>query len=114
MQAAREYHQLALDCLELAEAPRDPTVREQMIRLATRWARMADGSQYRSNARHNMAKLPMTGDNTGSGRVEPDALAKIGHELRAAYDDVKDWELPERLRQLLKQLGIVNPGSDGD
>jgi hypothetical protein len=42
MQAAHQYHRLALDCLELAEAARDPSVRDHMIRLAELWASMAD------------------------------------------------------------------------
>jgi hypothetical protein len=45
MEAAWEYHRLALDCLELAEAARDPAVRKQMIRLAERWARMTHGTE---------------------------------------------------------------------
>jgi len=45
MEATSKYHRLALDCLELAEAARNPAVREQMIRLAELWARMADGAE---------------------------------------------------------------------
>jgi len=43
--SARKYHQLALDCLSLAEAARDPAVQDQMLRMAERWARMADHAE---------------------------------------------------------------------
>jgi hypothetical protein len=42
MEAIPRYHRLALDCLQLAEAARDPAVREQMLRLSELWARMAE------------------------------------------------------------------------
>jgi hypothetical protein len=35
MKAPAEYRQLALDCVELAEAARDPPAREAMIHLQT-------------------------------------------------------------------------------
>jgi hypothetical protein len=40
--SARKYHELALDCLNLAEAAHDPATQDQMLRLAERWARLAD------------------------------------------------------------------------
>ena len=51
MDTAREYHRLALDCLELAEASRDPIVREQMVRLAELVARMHDRHSTRNQER---------------------------------------------------------------
>jgi hypothetical protein len=40
--AARKYHELALDCLNLAQAARDPATQDQVLPLAERWARLAD------------------------------------------------------------------------
>ena len=34
MDTARSYHQLAMDCLKMAEAARDPATQDEMIRLA--------------------------------------------------------------------------------
>jgi hypothetical protein len=34
MTAARKYEQLALECLNLVEATRDPVARERLLRLA--------------------------------------------------------------------------------
>ena len=48
MQAAQDYHRLAPDCLDLAEATRDPEIREQMIRLAEHCARIADRQEGRT------------------------------------------------------------------
>ena len=42
MEIAQKYRRVALDCLQLAEAARDPNVRDQMVRLAELWARLAD------------------------------------------------------------------------
>ena len=54
MDAIRKYQQLALDCLSLAEAARDPAIQDQMIRMAELWARMADsaegGHRYQARA----------------------------------------------------------------
>jgi hypothetical protein len=47
MRTAREYHCLALDCLDLAEVTRDPEIREQMIRLAKQCARKGDRAESR-------------------------------------------------------------------
>ena len=51
MQAAHQYQRLALDCLELAEATRDPAMREQMIRLAKQCARMGDQAESEQHRR---------------------------------------------------------------
>jgi len=40
--AAPNYHRLALECLELAEAARDPTTQDTLIHMAELWARLAD------------------------------------------------------------------------
>lgn len=42
MSATAEYRRLALACLQLAEATRDPFVRDRMMRLARQYARMAE------------------------------------------------------------------------
>jgi hypothetical protein len=47
MDAVRKYHQLALDCLNLAEATRDPATQDQMLRLAEFCAKLADHSEDR-------------------------------------------------------------------
>jgi hypothetical protein len=41
MPAVRQYRRIALDCLDLSETTCDPGVREQMVRLAQLWARLA-------------------------------------------------------------------------
>jgi hypothetical protein len=43
--------------------------------------------------------------NTAIGRLDLKARQKIGHELRATYDDCREWELPKRLRDLLERFG---------
>ncbi len=47
MDAAQKYHQAALDCLNLAEAARDPITQDRLIRLAEQWARAADRAEER-------------------------------------------------------------------
>ena len=42
MDPASKYHELALECLDLAVGTRDVETREQMIRMAELWARLAD------------------------------------------------------------------------
>jgi hypothetical protein len=42
MDAARQFEQLALDCLNLAEGTRDLATQDQLIRLAEFCARLAD------------------------------------------------------------------------
>jgi len=42
MDAARNYHRLALDCLKMAQRAQDPATREDMTRLAQLWARLAE------------------------------------------------------------------------
>jgi hypothetical protein len=41
MKAPAEYRQVALDCIELADAARDPAAREAMIHLARQCAELA-------------------------------------------------------------------------
>jgi hypothetical protein len=48
MPAVQQYHRAAFDCLELAQATRDPEVREQMVRLAEVWARLAARQEDRT------------------------------------------------------------------
>jgi hypothetical protein len=48
MNAAKEYHQAALDCLNLAEAARDTVIQDTLIRMAERWAQLADRSEEHS------------------------------------------------------------------
>jgi len=42
MRAARDYHRMALECLELAEAARDAASQDTLIHMAEFWARLAD------------------------------------------------------------------------
>ena len=42
MRAARDYHRMALECLELAEAARDAASQDTLIHMAELWARLAD------------------------------------------------------------------------
>jgi len=48
--SARKYHQVALDCLNLAEAARDPVIQDQMLRMAERWAKLADRAEERDQS----------------------------------------------------------------
>jgi len=50
MDAARNYHRLALDCLKIAQRAHDPGTREEMTRLAQLWARLADQARKRGSA----------------------------------------------------------------
>ena len=50
MDSARKYHQLALDCLSLAEAARDPAIQDQMLRMAERWAKLADRAEEKDQS----------------------------------------------------------------
>jgi hypothetical protein len=45
MNAASKYEQLALDCLNLAEATRDPATQDRLLRLADLCARLADHTE---------------------------------------------------------------------
>jgi hypothetical protein len=47
MDPASKYHELALECLDLAVGTRDVEAREQMIRMAELWARLADRADDR-------------------------------------------------------------------
>ncbi len=51
MGAARNYHRMALECLELAEAARDPASQDALIRMAELWARLADRAEAKSPSR---------------------------------------------------------------
>lgn len=58
MGAARNYHRMALECLELAEAARDPVSQDTLIRMAELWASLADRAEansasHRPERRHN-------------------------------------------------------------
>jgi len=48
--SARKYHQVALDCLNLAEAARDPVIQDQMLRMAERWAKLAYRAEERDQS----------------------------------------------------------------
>ena len=50
MDAAPKFHELALDCLNLAEAAHDPATQDQVLRLAERWARLADHAEGGANS----------------------------------------------------------------
>jgi hypothetical protein len=45
MNAAKKYEQLALDCVNLAEAARDPATQDRLLQLAGFCARLADNAQ---------------------------------------------------------------------
>ena len=42
-----------------------------------------------------------------SGKLDRQARQKIGRELRAMFDNFRESELPERLRDLLNQLDTL-------
>jgi hypothetical protein len=50
MESAHKYHQLALDCLNLAEAARSPAIRDQMIGMAELWAKLADRAEEKDQS----------------------------------------------------------------
>jgi hypothetical protein len=48
---------------------------------------------------------------SGSARLGRDVQNKIGHQLRAMYDDVVKEGVPDRFRDMLRQL---DSSEDGD
>jgi hypothetical protein len=55
MDPVSKYHELALECLDLAVGTRDLETREQMIRMAELWARRADhAGDRKKNSRPQM------------------------------------------------------------
>ena len=51
MGAARNYHRMALECLELAEAARDSASQDALIRMAEFWASLADRADAKAASR---------------------------------------------------------------
>jgi hypothetical protein len=51
MGPAQNYHRMALECLQLAEAARDPASQDALIRTAELWARLADRAEAKSPSR---------------------------------------------------------------
>jgi len=45
----RNYHKMALECLELAEAARDPATQDTLIRMAELWASLADRAERKAS-----------------------------------------------------------------
>jgi hypothetical protein len=45
-------------------------------------------------------------ENKVGGQLDAKARQKIGHELRATYDDFREWELPRRLTELLERVTV--------
>ena len=45
MGAAQDYHRMALECLDLAETAPVPGRQDALIRMAERWARLADAAE---------------------------------------------------------------------
>jgi hypothetical protein len=60
--AAQKYHELALECLNLAEAAHDPATQDQLLRLARllrlaeRWARGQTGGLRQERGRSPVAQ----------------------------------------------------------
>jgi hypothetical protein len=48
MGPTRNYHRMALECLELAESARDPASQDMLIRMAELWASLADRAEHRA------------------------------------------------------------------
>jgi hypothetical protein len=55
MEPARKYHQLALECLNLAEAARNPDTHDAMIRMAELWAKLADQAEHKDHSHSRVA-----------------------------------------------------------
>ena len=49
MKAPADYRQVALDCIEMADAARDPAAREAMIHLAKQCAELAPKAAQKSH-----------------------------------------------------------------
>jgi hypothetical protein len=62
MNAAKKYEELALDCVYLAEAARDPATQDRLLRLAGFCARLADDVQSEPDtgfwSEHDQAASP--------------------------------------------------------
>jgi hypothetical protein len=52
MDAAAKYHRLALYSLQLAEATGRPATQDAIIRMAKRWAQLADQIENRTDEAH--------------------------------------------------------------
>ena len=63
---------------------------------------------------HNVSPRSIERRNTHAAPLGRKAREKLGNGLRAAYNDVREWELPERLRVLLDQLTRKNSPPDRD
>ncbi len=56
--------------------------------------------------------MPPQGDeHQNAGTLGPDLQAHIGRQLRSMYDEVLKEPVPDRLRELLRQLEQKPPGS---
>jgi hypothetical protein len=53
MGAADNYHRMALECLELAEAARDPASQDTLIHMAEFWASLADRADGNASPRRD-------------------------------------------------------------
>jgi hypothetical protein len=48
----------------------------------------------------------------GKGGLTPEIQSRIGHQLRAMYDDVVRQGVPDRFAELIKKLDAPGGGSD--
>src|SRR5438067_9710235 len=82
------------------------TGRSRRHPMGTAGERMHDrhSTRIKNVGPHNVPERTIEGRNTSRARLDRKAREKLGNGLRAAYNDVREWELPERLRVLLDQL----------
>lgn len=55
------------------------------------------------------SKSTKTGPDRGDAALGRDVQSKIGHQLRALYDDVVQQGVPDRFAELLNRLDGPNP-----
>jgi hypothetical protein len=48
---------------------------------------------------------------TGKSGLNAEIQSRIGHQLRAMYDDVVRQGVPERFAELIRRLDATGPGS---
>jgi hypothetical protein len=50
----------------------------------------------------------------GKGGLNAEVQSRIGHQLRAMYDDVVRQGVPDRFADLIRKLDVPEAGASGD
>ena len=88
---------------------REERERGMTIDLGFAWLTLPGGADVGIGP-HNVAPPSMVSARTSPGRLDRKARQKIGHELRATYNDFREWELPKRIADLLERLSAAARG----